>query len=159
MKLIPFLLVASLIIPALPCQAEDCLVSTDMRPLLSKAPELQEEKINTKDGRYSALLKNGDILVAQFATCDLGIQAHYFSVTNLNDQQLKQRVHMLLSSVLPSDTVAGKVLPQLDSLSVEALKQPQIFQGLNDEHQIHIQPSPSPAFHTLISYDWIPPQH
>jgi len=71
-----------------PVQSEKCLVSTDARSLMNQYSELQSEKILAEDERYSAVLKNGDIVLATFANCDLGFSAHYFSVLKLDNALL-----------------------------------------------------------------------
>ena len=139
--------------------SEDCMVTTDSRSLMTGSALLQEEKLNKADGRYSAVLKNGDVILAQYASCDLGMQAHYLSVMPLGDAELKQLLEVFLTRVLTSDAVVKKIAPQLKSLSSATFQKPVILQGLNDQHQLIVRPAASPNFHTIIQYNWIPPEH
>ena len=66
------------------------MVTTQARSLMIDSTLLQEEQLNEADGRYSAVLKNNDIILAKYASCDLGMQAHYLSVKPLTDAELKQ---------------------------------------------------------------------
>ena len=159
MKLYKFLLFSAVILWSLSSFAEDCLVKTDLRPLMTGVTDLQEEKTNVADGRYTAVLKNGDVIMAQFATCDLGMQASYMSVKALDNAALMQRLEMFITRVLPSDTVVTKVLPQLKALKPAALQKPVILQGLNDQHQVVVKSAASPNFHTIIQYNWIAPEY
>jgi redox-regulated HSP33 family molecular chaperone len=154
----PLLLIA-LMLWSMSSNAEDCLVKTDTRSLMTGMAGLQEEKINVAEGRYTAVLKNGDVVLARFATCDLGMQANYLSVKALDNAELRQTLEMFLTRALASDAVAKKVMPQIKALSAAALQKTATLQGLNDQHQIVVKPAASPNFHTIIQYNWIPPEY
>ena len=151
-----FLLILS--IWSSPSYSQDCLASTDARAFMSKHPDLQSEKLVANTGTYSAVLNNGDIVLAKFATCDLGFSAHYFSVDELSDNERIKRVKMFLSQTLTSEPIVKKVLPQLDALSGSSFKQAVRFDGLGDQHQIIIKASASPLYKLHIQYQWIPPE-
>ena len=138
--------------------ADNCLVSTDTRLLMNSSPSLQSEKLLKKDGQYSAILKNGDIVLAKFSTCSLGMTAHYFSIKELSNDELLQRVKMFLTRALPSETVVKKVLPQLDGLSANKFNKTILLEGFGSQHQIIVKPSKSQIFKQHIQYDWIPPE-
>ncbi|MBI3186470.1 MAG: hypothetical protein HYZ31_01210 [Gammaproteobacteria bacterium] len=55
MKYTQSLLLIALAFWSLSSNAEDCLVKTDLRPLMSGMPALQEEKMITTEGRYTAV--------------------------------------------------------------------------------------------------------
>lgn len=141
-----------------PSHGEECLASTDARPIMSNHPELQSEKLIADMGKYSAVLKNGDIVLATFSTCDLGISAHYLSVSALTSEERMARVTMLLTQILPSAAVISKVTPQLENLKGSSFDQPVVLDGLGDQHQIVIKPSTSPLYKLDIQYGWIPPE-
>ncbi len=151
-----FFLIISVL--SFPLYAEDCLVSTDARLLMKGYPDLQSEKLIKKDGQYSAILKNGDIVLAKFSTCSLGMSAHYFSVKKLNNDELLKRLTMFLSRTVASEMVAKKVLAQLANLDANKFKQAVILEGLGSQHQLIVKPSTSPIFKQHIQYDWIPPE-
>ena len=139
--------------------SEDCMVTTQARSLMTDSTLLQEEQLNKADGRYSAVLKNNDVILAQYASCDLGMQAHYLSVKPLADAELKQLLEMFLTRVLSSDMDVKKVVPQLKGLTSTAFQKPVILQGINDQHQLVVKPAASPNFHTIVQYNWIPPEY
>ena len=159
MKPITSLLIIALVFWSMASNAEDCPVKTDMRPLMQGLASLQEEKIIAAEGRYTAVLKNGDIVLARFATCDLGMQANYMSVKALDNTELLQVLEMFLTRALASDVVAKKVIPQLKGLSTAALQKTVTLQGLNDQHQIAVKSASSSTFHTMIQYNWIAPEY
>ena len=159
MKHTQFLLLIALVFWSMSSNAEDCLIKTDVRPLMTAMASLQEEKILDTEGRYTAVLKNGDVILARFATCDLGMQANYLSVKALDNTELMQVLEMFLTRVLASDAVAKKVMPQLKGLSTAALQKTVTLQGLNDQHQIAVKSASSSTFHTMIQYNWIAPEY
>lgn len=158
MKNVKIYLILLIAVISLPLYAAECPVSTDTRLLMKSHPNLTKEKLVKKDGQYSAQLKNGDIVLAKFSTCSLGMSAHYFSVKKMSDDETLARVKMFLSRVLPSEQVANKVLPQLAGLEVNKLKQAIVLKGLGSQHKIIIKPSASTIYKQHIQYDWIPPE-
>lgn len=159
MKTLKSLLFTAIIFWSMSAYSEDCLVTTDARSLMTGLVTLQEEKLSLEEGRYSAIMKNGDVILARYASCDLGMQASYLSVKPLADAELMQLLEIFLARVLVSDEVVKKVLPQLRSLSLAALQKSVILQGTNDKHQIVVKTAASPNFHTIIQYNWISPEH
>ncbi|WP_444996063.1 hypothetical protein [Aliikangiella sp. IMCC44359] len=139
--------------------AEECLVSTDFRNLMSNAPELVKEKIDRQNGRYVAVLKNGDNVIAKFATCDLGLQVHYFSTKEINETNARQAIGWWLEYVLPSKDAYEQTLKQLNSMDTNDFKNAIVLEGINDQHRLVIEPSSSPLFLSSIYYEWIPPQY
>jgi hypothetical protein len=156
-RLISFLLLLLTLVSG-PSHGEECLASTDARPIMSTSPELQSEKLVADAGKYSAVLKNGDIVLAKFATCDLGMSAHYLSKRELTAEERMARVKMFLTRVLPSAVVVNKVIPQLANLNGNSFDQAVVLDGLGDQHQIVIKPSTNPLFTLDIQYTWIPPE-
>ncbi len=159
MKQTQSLLFIALAFWSMATNAEDCVAKTDVRPLMTGMPALQEEKIIVAEGRYTAVLKNGDVVLARFATCDLGMQANYMSVKVLDNTELMQVLEVFITRVLASDTVAKKVIPQLKGLNSAALQKTVTLQGLNDQHQIVVKSATSPSFQTMIQYNWIAPEY
>jgi hypothetical protein len=142
---------------AMPVHAVECMVSTEPRALMKGSPQLQEDRFLPKDGRYTALMKNGDTLLVQYATCDLGISARYFSVDKLDGPTLRAKIEQLLRRIVTPEPIAQKVTDQLKQQ--KGLTQDIVLEGAIDQHLIRVVPSPSPLFQTLIQYDWIPPEH
>jgi hypothetical protein len=54
MKRPQFLILIALVFWSMPSNAEDCVVKTDVRPLMTGMPALQEEKIIVAEGRYTS---------------------------------------------------------------------------------------------------------
>jgi len=155
--LVPFVFLL-LTIFSTPSYSEDCHASTDARALMSTLPELQSEKLIARTGKYSAVLKNGDIVMAMFTTCGLGLSAHYLSVKPLNSNERMAHVKMFLSHILPSQSVVNKVIPQLQGFKGNSFDKAVVLEGLGDQHQVVIKPSPSPLYSLDIQYNWIPPE-
>lgn len=141
-----------------PSYAEECMVSTDTRSIMKSHPDLQSEKIIEKDGQYSAVLNNGDIVLAKFSTCSLGMSAHYFSVKKLSNSELLERIKMFLGQAVASKDEANKALPQLDGYDVDKFKDAVVLTGLGSQHQLIVKPSASTIYKQHIQYDWIPPE-
>lgn len=142
-----------------PSYSEDCPVTTDARAIMSTIPNLQSEKLITSTGKYSAVLKNGDIVMATFSTCGLGMTVHYLSVRPLTSNERMTHVKTLLNRILPSEAVVKKVMPHLEEFMGNSFDQPVILDGLGDQHRLLITPSPSPLYTLDIQYDWIPPEY
>lgn len=156
-RLIPLLLLPLAIFSS-HSHSKECLASTDAIKVMSTHPELQSEKLMADTGKYSAVLKNGDIVLATFATCDLSKSAHYFSAKTLTTEERMQLVKTFLARMLPSEAVVNKVVPQLENLQGSNFEQPVVLDGMGDQHQIVIKPSASPLYKLDLQYSWIPPE-
>jgi hypothetical protein len=154
----PSILLLLLTVMSGPSHGEGCLASTDARPVMSTSPELQSEKLIADTGKYSAVLNNGDIVLANFATCELGMSAHYLSRSALNAEERMARVKMFFTRILPSEAAVSKVIPQLANLNGNNFDKAVVLEGLGDQHQIIIKPSASPLYKLDIQYYWIPPE-
>ena len=138
--------------------ARDCLVHTTPRKLLSNHPQLLRETLLLDNGRYSAILKNGDFALASFSRCDLGMSVHYFSAENLDKNQLKTKLKILSKYFLPSDEVAARVIPQIASLTEKKLGEGAILDGIGDQYKVTVIPFAGHTYRLHIQYDWIPPE-
>lgn len=139
--------------------ADECSLSTDSKMLMTNHSKLIKEKLNAKTGRYSALLDNGDSVLAHFDTCGLGVQAHYLSVLPLNNTQLINTTTVFLSKLLPSDSTQKKLLLQLQTTPIEALNKGIQFNENGEGHFIMMSTYSHQGATNLIHYRWIPPEH
>lgn len=139
--------------------AEECLVSTSANMLMTGYPALVQEKLNEQTGRYSALLGNGDSVLASFDTCGLGLKAHYLSVGILEGNELSQVIREFLSRLLVSEVIRQKVLSQLEALSTEEFVKGVTLSGMGDQHVLSLRGYPYQGVGTIIHYRWIPPEH
>lgn len=154
-----YLLLVLISVLAPSVQAQECVAETQPRKLMTFHPSLADEFLDVDKGRYTAILNNGDSIMASFAICDLGLRAHYISVRPLEDKELKTTLVNFMTKVLPSEVVVNKVVPQLKAVSSIELEQSLVFSGLNDSHRLVVSPSSSPLFATEIHYEWIPPEY
>jgi len=125
---------------------------------MSAQPDLKTEKLVAESGQYSAIMNNGDIVLAKFSTCGLGASSHYFSIKKLSDAELMEKLKLLLKNSLASEPLINKVMPQLSSLNAADFAQPIVLEGLGDQHEISIKPSFSSIYQQHIQYVWIPPE-
>lgn len=139
--------------------ADDCMVTTDARQFMAGAAQLASHQLDTTDGQYTALLKNGDIIIARFAQCDLGLTAHYFSVKDLNANELEHTLKMFLGRLLSSDDLMKKFGPDISRFSSNNKNGPLSLPGNGDAHQLSVKPSVSPLYQLHIQYEWIPPEY
>lgn len=140
--------------------AQDCLVSTSARKFMSSSPLLQQETLIESNGRYTASLANGDAVLAQFATCELGLKARYLvAPRDAHDDALLKLIKQFLSRIMPSAEQRTTVLPQLKGLGLNEFKKSIVIKGVNDMHRISFDEQAGPFFQFEIHYEWIPPQH
>jgi len=138
--------------------AEDCLAHTESRKLFSNHTELLYETLLPDTGRYSAVLKNGDFILARFATCGLGMSVHYFSVGDIDKNQLKDKLKALSNYILPSEVVSKKIIPQIALLTEQKLLQGAVVNGPGDRYMIQVLSSDTNTYRLHILYAWLPPE-
>lgn len=137
---------------------DNCLVSTNLRELMSSHPQLDQEVVDIKTGKYSALLKNGDAVLAWFAPCELSTKVHYLVSTKLTDDELLNLIKTFSLSVLPSSDAREKILPQLEGLRLADFRESLVLEGINDGHKFVFEDAPQPFIKHRIYYEWRPPQ-
>lgn len=138
-------------------QAPACEVSTTARALNITGTEPAFQTLDAEQGHYVATFENGDLLLAAFSQCGLGMHAHYYSRTALNEQQRAERLAAFLAAVLPNQEVYKRLQ---GALAQAVLRDGQVIgiPDTMDSHDFVFQAAESPLFHTVIHYTWIAPQ-
>lgn len=139
--------------------AQECLVSTTPPKLIETFPGITEAKLNSDTGRYGATLNNGDIVQISYAPCDLGLRGHYLSMNESGEKETLATIKLFLTYLLPSETVANQVLPQLNKLTLIDFQNAVELRGINDKHKLTFRPSNSSLFQWEVHYEWVPPLH
>ena len=67
--------------------ANECETSTVARKLGIEKSTIDFETLDSKSGSYVAALKNGDLLMASFSQCGLGMHAHFYSRNPVTKEQ------------------------------------------------------------------------
>lgn len=154
-------LVAALALAFWPLLAfsEECLVSTTPRPLLTSADPVAQEAFDADAGHYTAVLHKGSVIIANFATCALGLQAHYLLAGDAQGDNFLQHAEFLLNRAVPSPDIAQQVVPQLSQHTANELFKGISMDSKNGSHGIIVQRSASPLYALEIHYTWVPPEH
>ncbi len=153
MKKLPALLVVFLSLG----QALACEVNTTARALSVTGMSPAFETLDAERGQYVATFENGDLLLGAFFHCELGMHAHYYSRTALNEQQRTERLDAFLAAVLPNREAYERLrgaLAQALPPDGEVISVPDAMES----HEFVFQAAESPLFHTVIHYTWIPPE-
>lgn len=161
------LLLASLQLVSIALHAEDCIVSTTTSALESDKSLLSKEVIDEKTGKYIAIYKNGDLLLASFAPCDLGLHAHFYSRELIPATAQVNRLNMFIDLVQGKGEASNKLKSYVKADALPATGQPIILtvSGMEDEpvpgesHQFVFKTDESPLYRSAIHYNWNPPQH
>lgn len=136
--------------------SEDCLVSTGTPDIVAGFPGVVDDHLNEAEGRYSASFEDGGLIMVSFAPCELALRAHYLKKgAVLEEGELEQ----LLKYLIPSQSSQDKVVGAVKAGKPLKVGDTQVYEGVNDQHQVSVQASKSPAYSLEIHYEWLPPQH
>lgn len=151
------LLFTLLISPSI--HAEECDTNTVARPLNIEKSTIKFEQLDKKAGEYVATLQNGDLVMASFLQCGLGLHAHLYSHRTLTGDQRAQTLKWFLAAVLPSPEIYKALENQIDaSKGYEDNKTYTVSDDM-ESHDFEFKASESPLFKTAVHYSWQPPQH
>ena len=142
--------------------ADECESSTPPRKLGLEKSTIEFETLDQKRGSYVAALKNGDLVMASFSQCGLGMHAHFYSRNPLAKEQRSKTLRGFLAAVLPSQAAYESLAKQLNSTTDLADKKTQTLTSAHEETETHtfeFQASESPLYHTVLHYRWNPPLH
>lgn len=140
--------------------ADECESSTVARKLGIEKSTIDFETLDTKSGSYVAALKNGDLVMASFSQCGLGMHAHFYSRNPVTKEQRAKTLHWLLAAVQPNPAAyasLGKLVNSKADLSDK--KTYTLTSGNEERHVFEFQASESPLYHTVLHYKWDPPAH
>lgn len=139
--------------------AFECDAHTMPRRFDLSGQEVSHEALDEEKGNYVVLFKNGDLLLAAFSTCGLGMHAHYYATAPLTKVEQTVRLRWMLAAVLPSRSIYEELEQQL--VDSPSLKKGDIV-SFGDEFESHdfvLSDSESPLFSSVIHYTWNPPQY
>lgn len=140
--------------------ADECQSSTVARKLNIEKLTIDFETLDDKKGGYVATLKNGDLVMASFLQCGLGMHAHFYSRNPVAKEQRAKTLRWFLAAVLPSQAAYASLEKQVNSTADFSDKKPHVFTGGNEEkHVFEFKASESPLFHTVLHYRWDSPAH
>lgn len=140
--------------------AEECESTTVARRLGIDKINISFETLDEKKGSYVATLKNGDLVMASFSQCGLGMHAHFYSRTPITNELKNKTLRWFLSAVLPSQAAYASLAKQIDSAASSADKKTYTFTSANEEsHTFEFKTSESPQFSNALHYSWNPPLH
>ena len=140
--------------------AQECESSTVARRLGIDKATIRFETLDEKQGSYVATLKNGDLVMASFSQCGLGMHAHFYSRTPISGEAKSKTLRWFVTAVLPSQAAYAALAKQIDSAASATDKNTYTFTGANEEaHSFEFKPSESPQFSTAFHYSWNPPLH
>lgn len=140
--------------------ADECESSTVTRKLDIEKSTIDFETLDAKSGNYVATLKNGDLVMASFSQCGLGMHAHFYSRNPATKEQRIKTLHWFLAAVLPSPAAYASLGKQVTSKADFSDKKPFTLTSVNEErHVFEFQASESPLYHTALHYRWEPPAH
>lgn len=140
--------------------ANECESSTVARKLGIEKSTIDFETLDTKSGSFVATLKNGDLVMASFSQCGLGIHAHFYSRSYMTNVQRTKTLRWFLAAVLPSPAANSSLQKRVGSKVDLSDKKPFMLIGENEErHVFKFQASESPQYHTVLHYRWDPPAH
>ena len=140
--------------------ASECESSTVARKLGIEKAKLSYETLDKKSGTYVATLKNGDLVMASFLRCGLGMHAHLYSRKPIASEQRAAAIKWLLAAVLTSEAEYASVEEQVNIRADYADGNAYTFDSDNEEsYSFEFKPSESPLFHTVLHYRWNPPLH
>jgi hypothetical protein len=140
--------------------AQECESSTVARKLAIEKSRIRYETLDEKRGSYVATLKNGDLVMAWFSPCGLGLHAHFYSRTPITEEQKGATLRWFLAAVLPNAAASASLGKQIDAPSTSVDKKTYTFTGANDEsHTFEFKASESPLYRSVLHYRWNPPLH
>ncbi len=140
--------------------AQECESSTVARRLEIDKTTVSFETLDEKKGSYVATLKNGDLVMASFSQCGLGMHAHFYSRTPITGEQKNKTLRWFVSAVLPSKAAYAALAKQIDAAAGAADTKTVTLTGANEEsHAFEFKTSESPQFSSALHYSWNPPLH
>jgi hypothetical protein len=140
--------------------ADECETSTTARRLNIEKSTVDFETLEEKRGNYVATLKNGDLVMASFQQCGLGMHAHFYSRNPVAPAQRARTLRWVLAAVAPGPAVYQSLEKQMGSVMGASDKTTYTFSDANEEsHVFEFKASESPLFQTVVHYTWNPPQH
>jgi hypothetical protein len=140
--------------------AQECESSTVARRLGIDKATIGFETLDEKKGDYVATLKNGDLVMASFSQCGLGMHAHFYSRTPITGEQKDKTLRWFVSAVLPSQAAYAALAKQIDAAAGATDKNTLTLTGANEEsHSFEFKNSESPQFSSVLHYRWNPPLH
>ena len=137
---------------------DDCPLKTEPRKLQLSPSLIQEEKLNPVKGTYTASLKSGDAVLANYATCSLSMQAHYLIHKETEPSDLMYLLNRFSGSVLFNSEMREKAKKIIQASSLDNIKNKMVVDGQQDSHQFTIIPIENEFFSYRIFYQWIPPE-
>lgn len=140
--------------------ANECESSTVARKLGIEKSTIDFETLDTKSGSYVVALRNGDLVMASFSQCGLGMHAHFYSRNPVTKEQRAKTLRWLLAAVQPSPAAHASLEKQVNSKADLSDKKTYTLTSGNEErHVFEFQASESPLYHTVLHYRWEPPAH
>lgn len=137
--------------------ADDCLVSTNPPELIESYPGVSEQHFAPDEGKYSAILGNGDLIMLRYGRCELAMTSSYFSLAESIDQTtITTWASSLISSSAERESMEREISAHGASFSPGDKL---IVDAGNGSHSIVLVPSESPYFSVSARYKWIPPEH
>ena len=167
-KLLLAILFISAMLAAPTVTAQECETNTVARRLGVDKARINFETLDEKNGRYVATLKNGDLVMASFTQCGLGMHAHFYSRAPITHALRIQTLRWFVSAVLPGQAAYAYIEKQIGPAMTSPTTSPAIysdktdytFTGTNGEsHTFEFKTSESPLFSTALHYRWTPPSH
>lgn len=155
-----FLALCMSIILTSPSGADECESSTPARRLNIEKSAIDFESLDTKSGSYVAALKNGDLMMASFLQCGLGMHAHFYSRVPVTREQRAKTLRWLLAAVQPSPDAYASLEKQVNTKAdLSDKKSYTLSTGNAERHVFEFKASESPLYHTVLHYRWEPPEH
>lgn len=140
--------------------ADECESSTTARRLNIEKSTVDFEALEEQRGNYVATLKSGDLVMASFQRCGLGMHAHFYSRNPVAPEQRTRILRWFLAAVAPSQAVYQSLEKQMGSVQGATDKTTYRFSDANEEsHVFEFKASETPLFQSVVHYTWNPPQH
>lgn len=138
-------------------QALACETVTTARELPIDKTLLAQTSLNEESGQFVAAFKNGDLLIANFSQCGLGLDAHLYLHKSLSDESQRRAQSLrFLAWLWPQEDLSA----QLKAIPVLPTHEPIALAGAaGDGHELRIVKAESPLFAAVIHYTWLAPEH
>lgn len=140
-------------------RATECDVYTTPRNLKLSENKVAHQMLDREGGDYVVIFENGDILLASFNQCGLGLHAHYYAREPLIMSERTERLKWMLFAVLPSREAFERLKSQLTKWSDPANDQVMSVYDGSETHDFTFRASESPLFKTSLHYTWNPPEY
>jgi len=139
--------------------ASECLTNTPARKLSIDKSEIKFETLDKNSGQYVATLVNGDLIMASFLQCELGMNAHLYSRKAISTTQRAATLRSFLSAILPNNISYAAYEKQIDSSINYVNDKTYTLSNESESHSFEFKASESPLFKTALHYRWQPPLH